>query len=75
MKKRLKVKELYVNLLYLQAKVDLWKQQCLDLDVVVKEGHLMLQQQSSGQAVAFDEKLGNLNVEWHAVIQVGKRKS
>ena len=55
--------------------MDLWKQQCLDLDVVVKEGHLMLQQQSSGQAVAFDEKLGNLNVEWHTVIQVGKRKS
>ena len=57
--------------------MDLWKQQCLDLDVIVKEGHLMLQQQSSGQAVAFDEKLGNLNVEWHTVIQVrkGKRKS
>ena len=52
-----------------QAKVDYWKQQCLDLDVVVKEGHLMLQQESSGQAVAFDEKLGNLNMEWHEVIQ------
>lgn len=55
----------------LQAKVEVWKQQCLDLDVVVKEGHLMLQQESSGQAVAFDEKLGNLNMEWHTVIQVG----
>lgn len=53
----------------IQAKVDYWKQQCLDLDVVVKEGHLMLQQESSGQAVAFDEKLGNLNMEWHTVIQ------
>ena len=54
----------------LQAKVDLWKQQCLDLDVVLKEGHLMLQQESSGQAVAFEEKLGDLNTEWHTVIQV-----
>ena len=35
----------------------------------MKEGHLMLQQESSGQAVAFDEKLGNLNMEWHTVIQ------
>ena len=51
--------------------MEVWKQQCLDLDVVVKEGHLMLQQESSGQAVAFDEKLGNLNMEWHTVIQVG----
>ena len=50
--------------------MDLWKQQCLDLDVVVKEGHLMLQQESSGQAVAFEEKLGDLNMEWHTVIQV-----
>ena len=49
--------------------MDYWKQQCLDLDVVVKEGHLMLQQESSGQAVAFDEKLGNLNLEWHTVVQ------
>lgn len=48
----------------------MWKQQCLDLDVVVKEGHLMLQQESSGQAVAFEEKLGDLNTEWHTVIQV-----
>lgn len=52
----------------MQAKVDIWKQQCLDLDVVVKEGHLMLQQES-GEAVAFDEKLNNLNSEWHTVIQ------
>ena len=29
----------------------------------------MLQQESSGQAVAFDEKLGDLNMEWHTVIQ------
>ena len=52
----------------LQAKVDIWKQQCLDLDVVFKEGHLMLQQDSSGASVAFDEKLGSLNMEWHTVI-------
>ena len=50
--------------------MDLWRQQCLDLDVVVKEGRLMLQQESSGQAVAFEEKLGDLNTEWHTVIQV-----
>lgn len=54
--------------MFMQAKVDIWKQQCLDLDVVVKEGHLMLQQES-GEAVAFDEKLNNLNSEWHTVIQ------
>ena len=30
----------------------------------------MLQQESSGRAVAFEEKLGNLNTEWHTVIQV-----
>ena len=30
----------------------------------------MLQQESSGQAVAFEEKLGDLNTEWQTVIQV-----
>ena len=30
----------------------------------------MLQQESSGRAVAFEEKLGNLNTEWYTVIQV-----
>ena len=36
----------------------------------MKEGHLMLQQESSGQPVAFEEKLGDLNTEWQTVIQV-----
>ena len=30
----------------------------------------MLQQESSGQPVAFEEKLGDLNTEWQSVIQV-----
>lgn len=29
----------------------------------------MLEQKSSGKAIAFDEQLGNLNQEWQTVIQ------
>ena len=55
--------------------MDHWKEQCFDLDVVLKEGHLMLQQKSSGKAVAFEEQLGNMGEEWTAVIQdVQERK-
>ena len=54
---------------YFKAKVEHWKELCFDLDVVVKEGHLMLQQKSSGKAVAFEEQLGNMNEDWNTVIQ------
>lgn len=49
--------------------MDSWKEQCFDLDVVLKEGHLVLQQKSSGKEVAFDEQLGNMSEEWNTVIQ------
>ena len=38
------------------------------MDVVVKDGHLMLQQKALGESVAFEEELKSLDDKWKRVL-------
>jgi hypothetical protein len=45
-----------------------WSEKCQDLDVVFKDGHLVLEQKSLGESLAFDEELKNLDDHWKQVL-------
>ena len=63
------------TILPFQLLVQDWSEKCQDLDVVFKDGHLMLEQKSQGGSVAFDEKLKNLDDNWkHVLSQVETQK-
>lgn len=45
------------------------KQKCHDFDVVTKNGHLMLEEKSQGNFVAFDKELKTLDTKWKHVLE------
>ncbi len=62
-------------LLSCQLLVRDWSEKCQDLDVVFKDGHLMLEQKSLGESLAFDEELKSLDDNWkHVLNQVEVQK-
>lgn len=46
-----------------------WSERCQNLDVVVEDGHLVLQQKSQGESLAFDEELKSLDDKWKDVFR------
>lgn len=48
--------------------IDEWGKKYQDLEVVVKDGHLMLQQKSGGECMVFEEEYKCLGEKWKTVL-------
>ena len=48
--------------------VELWQEECQELDVSIQNGRLILSQNATNSEASFEEQLGGLNRKWSQMV-------